>query len=252
MNMFTPITEFIKSHRWQLAVLLISGLLIAGIAWGWTQFDQSVQKGQLADVVDRAEAATEEGNYHTAFELWQTAQALDSDNYYYVLKQADVAFLNGDYRIANLIYQQTGAGDIAEIKYYAALQALGDLNYTEALIRAESANQLLGESNERPLSRERAVNLIEQIKSIEAIPNDPQKRAATGKRLIEENAFELAHPVLTKLVEDESDYRDAHYLLGINYLQQGQTEPARESLNRALDIDPSYQPAREILEQIEK
>lgn len=49
-----------------------------------------------------------------------------------------------------------------------------------------------------------------------------------------------------KISQDFPGYRDAYLQLAKFYFQLYQTDKARENLNKALELDPNYEPAREL------
>lgn len=246
--MFKKVKHLLRLHKSTIGLIALIVLLLVGTFWLWNEFNQSLKQGQLNDYVARAEAAIDEENYHLAFQLFQQAQELEPTDNYYLLRQAAVAFLNGDYKIAILLYKQVKVIKSAEIEFYTTLEELANLQFERALDELTQAESLI--NKERPLTIEKISSLKEKILSAQKEPNQPLRRAQIAKILLEQNAFSLTHQVLTKLIIDEPNYRDAYYLLGVTYLKQGKTEQTRESLEKALDIDPNYQPALEILEKI--
>jgi tetratricopeptide (TPR) repeat protein len=55
-----------------------------------------------------------------------------------------------------------------------------------------------------------------------------------------------------KLVKAQPNNPQAYYVLGVVYVQIGDRENAIKFLNMALQLDPQYKPALEILKQIQK
>lgn len=49
-----------------------------------------------------------------------------------------------------------------------------------------------------------------------------------------------------KIVAEEPDYRDGYLHLALYYFKLGNKDKARENLDKALDLDPNYEPAKEL------
>lgn len=68
----------------------------------------------------------------------------------------------------------------------------------------------------------------------------------------EENPQEIRKMIADweKFVSENPTYRDGYLRLALYYSKLGQTEKARENLNHALELDPNYEPAKELEEII--
>lgn len=241
-----PVIKFIFDYKWILITLILTTAIVGSGYMILRNTQYSLLEGQIADYNQRAEAAIEEENYHEAYKLLQQAQEIDpANNEHYIARLGDVAFLNGDYQIATIHYQAVFGEESAEIQYYKALEQLSILKFNPTLSEISKAEQYVDE--ERPLSLEDLQAFKEKVRSLNDEHNQSLQQALVGKYLIEVNALTLAQDTLQNLVTEEPQYRDAHYLLGVAYLQAGNTQNAKASLNNALEIDPEYKPAKDLI-----
>jgi tetratricopeptide (TPR) repeat protein len=241
--------HFWRHHKLALGILALVLILIGTGVWAWLNFNETYKDGQIIDVLNRAETAQDEGNYPLAFQLFQEAQSLDPLNANkYSQRQGDIAFLNGDYKIAVTLYKQSGLNVSAELDYYPVLEEITNLNIESANQRLDKLIPLI--QPDRPLKLEKITQLKEKLAAITAENSPTLKKALVGKLLIEEDTYELAHQVISSLIEDEPEYRDAYYLLGVNYLKQGKLDDAQIALNKSLEIDPTFKPSQELIDQI--
>ncbi|NTV30646.1 tetratricopeptide repeat protein [candidate division WWE3 bacterium] len=234
--------------NWLLIVIPLNLLAIcAGVIWVFSNVKQTVQQGQTVDYANRAETAMEEKKYSEAFEYLQKAQQVDPKNTTYTLLQADAAFLYGDYTVAKKLYKQFTDLEFAEVHYADALTKLSNLQISGALTDLSSAKEHINEN--RPLKLEDIEAITHQVEQLMNEQNQPLQKAKIGKLLIEHNAPLEAQTILLQLTSEEPEYRDGHYLLGAAYFQNNQLDKSTTELNKALSIDPNFEPARNLLNQ---
>ena len=240
---------FVKNH-WVLitTLILLSGIIGAGV-WVFSNVKQSYKQGQTYSYAEQAEKAIKKENYVEAFALLQQAQQVDPSNPEHTLRQADVAFMAGEYKTAVSLYDQFNDKTFAEVTFYNALEDVADLKFSDAITKLDQAE---GELNgDHPLTKDRINQTKQAIENIKNEPNFPLQQAKTGKILIEQNTPELAETALRRLLEKEPTYRDAHYLLGLAHIKMGNDEKAQAELSSALTLDSNYEPAREALKAYE-
>lgn len=76
---------------------------------------------------------------------------------------------------------------------------------------------------------------------------DPYKQA---KKLIDDEKYAKAIPVLQKLIKDKGAYADALNLLGYSYRKSGDANEALEYYNQALAMEPKHLGANEYLGEL--
>ncbi len=227
--------------------LTIIAIVLIGI---FSKAKHLTKDAQISDYILRAKTAQREANYVDAINLLQQALSLDPENKNILKLQADNAFLNGDYRLAQTIYSQAGINENAQILFYKALTQLSNLDIKGAKQSLSSTKTFIENDSSSVLTTERVQSLEQELNKISQIKNDAQKRATVAKVLIENNALTQAQHLLTNLVEEIPGYRDAHYLLAFAYLKNGQNDLARQELDKTLDIDPNYKPALDLEKQL--
>lgn len=243
----------IISHHSSTILIALSLVIAIGGYWAITVFQQNVRQGQLQDYISRGNLAANEKNYPQAFTLFGQALNLEPRNANIVLKQADVAFLNGDYSLANTLYDTAEQTNTAETIYYRALTSLAKFDYPESInLLNQTHEQLTTTTNrgDRPLTLTMVTQLYQNIQDIEKITNTPLQQATTGKLLIENKAYLLAKESLTETTTQQPNYRDAHYLLAVAYLHLGEKEPAQTQAEISLTLDPNYAPAQTLISSI--
>ena len=231
---------------------LISGIVIAiifGASWGIYSIQQELHSAQVDEYINRSRTATSEERYVDAFNLMSEARSLAPTDLDLIVEQGDIAFLNGDYEVAQQLYLEASQTISGEQYFIRALQEISKGNLQDSLILLEKARETIEEK--KPLTSTQVSSLQSKVNEMIAETNNPKKQALAAKALIEERAFTLAIDVLTTLLTQESNYRDAYYLRSIAQYRLGQNGQALEDVEQALSIDPNYKPARELLETIE-
>lgn len=242
--------QTLNRNKTTLIVLLaVVALLIASYAV-FQNYSQTLRQGQVADYINRAQAAEEDNEYRKAFDLYAQALRLDTNNQTALTGMGNVAFDVGDYETAVSYYQQVGQNDRAESHYFLALKAIGGLDLDAAVKELTVAQQKV--STNSALEPTKVDELKSRLQELTQEENEVLRQAQLGRILIEEKTPNLAITLLKPLTEKEPEYRDAHYLLGAAYFQANQNEKAGESLNQALEIDANYEPAKELLKEVEK
>lgn len=238
----------LEKYRGYIFIGLVVIALVGVSAHFYQNWRTTLHQGQLADYLARAQAAEEKSRYQEAFELYSQALELDPNNLTALTGIGNVAFSVGDYATAVNYYQQAGLSDLAENHYFLALKAIAEEDLDAAIKELTVTQQKV--TTESILSPSKVDTLKEQLQKLTQEKNIPLRQAQLGRILIEEKAPQLAINLLKPLTEKAPDYRDAHYLLGAAYFQANQTEAAQKSLQQALKIDPNYEPAKKLLEQI--
>ena len=80
-----------------------------------------------------------------------------------------------------------------------------------------------------------------------ASQEDPYKQA---KKLIDDDQYSKAIPILQKLVKDKGAYADALNLLGYSYRKSGDQKSAMDYYNQALAMEPNHLGANEYLGEL--
>lgn len=93
--------------------------------------------------------------------------------------------------------------------------------------------------------REQAIRLAED--SIKASPDDPRLRFFLATMLLEQSQLERARVLFVGLTEDFPDLPDPYNNLAVIHAARGEYEAARQSLVRALDLQPDHAQAQENL-----
>ncbi|WP_158218814.1 tetratricopeptide repeat protein [Roseateles aquatilis] len=93
--------------------------------------------------------------------------------------------------------------------------------------------------------RDLAVKTAED--GLKATPDDPRLRFALGTMLLEQQQLERARVLFVGLTEDFPDLADPYNNLAVIHAARGEYEPARQSLMRALDLQPDHAQAQENL-----
>ena len=70
--------------------------------------------------------------------------------------------------------------------------------------------------------------------------NDNRKLFSDGKHYFENQEYELAQPLLLKLVQNKDGFADVHNMLGVIYHHHGQFSDAIKHFEKALKINPNY------------
>ncbi|MCA9392507.1 tetratricopeptide repeat protein [candidate division WWE3 bacterium] len=234
--------SLIKKHAVAVAVTLSVVTLLVVSVFVANAFNESLKQGQVYDYFARAQDAIKEGDYTSAFSLLNEGLTIEPQNQTLLSRQGDVAFLNGDYLLANQLYAQAGITQNAAIYYYEGLTALSKQDIADSLAYMEKSKNQLPEQYEtlnitRINATEAAINVLKQTE------NPFLQQAQIGRLLIDQKASTLAINVLTTLVNDQPNYRDGYYLLGAAYYQKGDLEKAKENIEQTLSIDPNYEPA---------
>lgn len=245
----TAMIETLRQHRNQLLIATVLLIVLIGGSLLIQNWRTSLRQGQLADYLTRAEAAEEEESYQQAFDLYAQALTIEPQNTTALTGLGDVAFAVGDYQTSVQYYQQAGQNERAEAHYYLALKAMGEIDLDAAIKELTVAQQQVSTASVLPPSKVDA--LKEQLQNIIQEENAALQKAQLGRVLIEEKAPELAIQALEPLVQEEPDYRDAHYLLGAAYYQAGEVGKAKTELEATLEIDANYEPAKTLLEQVQ-
>ncbi len=87
-------------------------------------------------------------------------------------------------------------------------------------------------------------------KAVKLEPNNPAFRDTQGWVYRAQRRFEEAETVLEKAATMAPPIADVHYHLGLVYLDQKKTDPARRALKDALAIDPKHTGAAASLEKL--
>ncbi len=93
--------------------------------------------------------------------------------------------------------------------------------------------------------REQAIKLAED--ALKATPDDPRLRFALGTMLMEHQQLERARVIFMSLTEEFPDLADPYNNLAVIHAARGEYEPARQSLMRALELQPDHSQAQENL-----
>lgn len=242
------INKFKENKTTLIIALAVVILILAGYAV-FQNYSQTLREGQIADYIHRAQAAEEDAQYQEAFNLYAQALDLDFENQTALTGMGDVAFNVGDYETAVSYYQQTGQDNRAESHYFLALKAAGEQDLSAAIKELTVAQQQVNAQS--ALAPSKVDSLKQQFQEVIKKENEVLRQAQLGRILIQEKTPNLAINVLKPLTKKEPDYRDAHYLLGAAYFQANQNENARKSLNTALEIDKNYEPAKELLLEVQ-
>ncbi len=245
-EVFLKLLHQAKPYLIIVSIVLTLTTIVVVLIGIFTQAEHVTKDAQINDYVLRAKTAQQESKYVSAMDLLQKALNLDPGNKDILKLEADNAFLNGDYRLAQTMYSQSGINENAQILFYLALKQLSSLEFDNSKNSLSKAKTYIENDPTSVLTLEQTSALEKEINKISQIKNDAQKRATVAKVLIENNALTQAQQILTALVKELPGYRDAHYLLGFAYLKSGRNDLARQELEKALEIDPNYKPALDL------
>lgn len=244
-------TLFETIHNHKLTIVLLLVILVIGTTsvWGVDAFVQSMKAGQQIDLLNRAEGAITKNQYAEAFNLLDQALAITPNDTEIITRRGDVAFLNGDFALAMSLYRQANITTSTPIQFYEALKFLAQADITKAL----EALKTLPTNEQKPVvSAARIQSLIQILEPMQTLENKSYQKAQIARTLIDQSALALAETVLKELLKSQPNYRDAHYLLAVVYTQNENSIDALTEINKALKIDPNYQPALELLDLMEK
>ena len=87
-------------------------------------------------------------------------------------------------------------------------------------------------------------------RTLEKEPDNVDARFNLGLAYKHAGRDDLAEMELLTVREQAPDFADVHVELGSLYLRRGQTEAARESLTRAIELDPHHAKARRLLRRV--
>ena len=91
--------------------------------------------------------------------------------------------------------------------------------------------------------RDQAVQAAEA--GLKTSPDDPRLRFALGTMLMEQQQLERARVIFVSLTEDFPDLADPYNNLAVIHAARGEYEAARQSLTRALELQPDHSQAQE-------
>lgn len=103
--------------------------------------------------------------------------------------------------------------------------------------------------------------LLDKFTSATEVPQNESDAVKLSKKLIEENEYQLAILPAKTAIEMDKDYRDAWLYLGIANIKAASTleltpeikeqylNTGKEALNKALSLDPEYQPTKDYLKE---
>lgn len=93
--------------------------------------------------------------------------------------------------------------------------------------------------------REQALKTVED--ALKATPDDPRLRFALGTMLLDQQQLERARALFLALTQDFPDLADPFNNLAVIHAARGDYEAARQSLTRALELQPDHAQAQENL-----
>ncbi|SEK28699.1 Tetratricopeptide repeat-containing protein [Roseateles sp. YR242] len=93
--------------------------------------------------------------------------------------------------------------------------------------------------------RDQAIQAAEN--ALKTTPDDPRLRFTLGTMLMEQRQLERARVIFTSLIEDYPDLADPYNNLAVIHAARGEYEAARQSLTRALELQPDHAQAQENL-----
>ncbi len=76
--------------------------------------------------------------------------------------------------------------------------------------------------------------------------------ALINQKILEPSVIKQKIDTIETIVEKYPDYRDAYLLLAKYYYQIYQPEKAQENLNKALELDPTYEVSLQLREEFQK
>jgi Tfp pilus assembly protein PilF len=134
-----------------------------------------------------------------------------------------------------VLYDQQGKKTLARERYEKALEINPDL--------AAASNNLAYLLAEQGVELDRAVQLAEKAR--EAAPEDPNIADTLGWILYKKGVYPRALDLLKESVAKLEDNAEVHFHLGMVQYKLSDKLAARESLNRALQLNPSFPGADE-------
>ena len=241
-------SKFLSDYKHIFILIIITIFLTIGGIYAFDRFRTTLRNGQITDFIIQANTAIKNQDYQAAFAFLVSAQQLDPLDLNLYYRQANVAFLSGDYPFAFSLYEKAHMTNTTGQIYYDVLTETANLNFDQA---TELINTHISDFTSDTIpTLEIITNLQKQIEEIKMVANEPLRKAQVAKLLIDEKAINLAEPLLTQMIVDYPYYRDTYYLLGITYLMQGKTELAKTNFQESLKIDPNYAPALSYLNKL--
>jgi tetratricopeptide (TPR) repeat protein len=101
-----------------------------------------------------------------------------------------------------------------------------------------AANNLAYLYSEHGGDKEKALQLAQTAK--EVLPEDARVSDTLGWILYKRGVYERAVPLLRESAEKLKDNAEVHYHLGMAYLKVGNTQAAKETLTKALELGDSF------------
>lgn len=234
----------------KLLIAAITVAIVIGSLFAIVTIQKTLTQGQINDFINRAYGARSDGDYITAYNLLSSARQLSPDDHEITLLQANVAFLNGDFAVAQALYLESGTTQNAQLSYINALNELSRGNLDASITQLNSATN--SRDTEDVVTANQISTLSTSVKDIADETNPPKIKALIVRTLITQKAYLLAIETANTLILEEKKYKDAYYLRAVAYYSIGNYSLARQDTNLALDIDPNYAAARDLLETIEK
>lgn len=179
------------------------------------------------------------GDYTTAIENLKSAQKLGSTNPD-ILNLLIYSFLqNGDYDKAVIEFNQNDKGESTEgMLYMRGVIGIIENNRDIAGGNFQKLIELYPDSELAQKSK-KYINSYHEFDLFQ--DGQPEHlKALLAKALIENQEYTIANKLLRDVILQNPNYRDAWILLGYTNYAMERYLPAKNALERALEIDPSY------------
>ncbi|MBU2524099.1 tetratricopeptide repeat protein [Patescibacteria group bacterium] len=136
-----------------------------------------------------------------------------------------------------------------EVKLYLSYILLSKDKYADAKSILEQIGNSTNDSAQDKTSKQVAAKILESFSDYDLSRGAPPiyLQALLARNLIQVEAYELAIPMLEKVLKNKNDYRDAWVLIGYSYLNSQKPEEAVSALKEALKLAPEKPETRYLL-----
>lgn len=191
---------------------------------------------ELAPPGSPAHVATIENNLGLV--LTRSGKPDEAEAHFAAAERLNPEFAEAQSNYANALAMQ-GKFDQAIAHYHAALA-----------IQPQSVETLIGLGGTLVREGRPEDAAVQYREALRLDPNIAQAHNGLGSALTLEHRDDEAMPEFTRALELKPDLPSAHLNIAIVLLRKGDTAGARRHLETALTIDPSYEPARNVLTRI--
>lgn len=242
---FDDLFTKLKMNRQTLLGIVLLLIFVIGVTYGLANFTKALNAGKIADYLERGGKALEQGSYEQAFNFYKEALRLDAKNQTAYQGLGNIAYHLQNFEKALEFYQKAKQQDPEVL-----------LRLAQAYLQSNqlaSSQQVLTQALKLKPDSSEAKTLKELFDRKENL-NDKTvfEKAQFAYEALQQDYPYLALPVLEELRDENPKYRDAHYLLAVTYVKIGEIQTAQTLLEKTLELDPNYEAAQELLQELRK